>query len=421
MIDINLIRNNKDKVEEALAKRMDNINLDEVYNLDIEKRKVGTKLDKLRNEKKLQTEKLQLNIKEKNDVTEIKNNIQNISLEIEKLTELFKDLENKIFNILAPLPNMPDEDVLAGGKENNKVIKTVKNKPNFSFDLIPHYELLKNKNMVDFERGVKLAGTKNWIYTGLGARLEWALINFFIDYHINNGFEFMMVPYMLNNECGYGAGQFPKFNDEVFKVKDGDTEKFLLPTAETALVNIHAKEILKETDLPKKYFAYTQCFRVEAGTSRVEERGTIRGNQFNKVEMVQYVKQEDTPKAFDELLNIAEDILNQLGLHYQVTKLAAGDCSAAMNRTYDLEVWIPSMKKYVEVSSVSSSGEYQARRNNTKYRDENGDLKYVNTLNASGLATSRLLPAIMEQFQNEDGTVTIPEVLRKYLSNIEKL
>lgn len=419
MIDINLIRKDKSAVENALKKRMDNIDLTDVYNLDIEKRKVGTKLDELRNEKKKISEDMKVLINKKENLDRIKEKIKNASDEIENLTNEYNDLDLKISNILAPLPNMPDEDIVAGGKENNKVIKTVKEKRMYDFNLIPHYELLSNLNMIDFERGVKIAGTKNWIYKGMGARLEWALINFFIDYHINNGFEFLMLPYMIKNECGFGAGQFPKFEDEVFKIENN--EKFLLPTAETALVNLYAKEILSETDLPKKYFAYTQCFRVEAGTSRIEERGTIRGNQFNKVEMVQYVKQEDTPKAFDELLNIAEDILNKLGVHYQVTKLAAGDCSAAMNRTYDLEVWIPSMEKYIEVSSVSASGEYQARRTNTKYRTENGELKYIHTLNASGLATSRLLPAIVEQYQNEDGSITVPEALRKYMGGINKI
>ena len=232
----------------------------------------------------------------------------------------------------------------------------------------------------------------------------------------------MMVPYMLNYECGFGAGQFPKFTDEVYTINTEDgNKKFLLPTAETALVNVHANEIMDINELPKKYFAYTQCFRVEAGSSREEERGTIRGHQFNKVEMVQYVPEDKTKEAFDELLNIAEGLMKSLGLHYQVSKLAAGDCSQGMCRTYDIEVWIPSMGIYKEVSSVSNSRDYQARRNNTKYRDAEGKLHYACTLNASGLATSRLVPAIVEQYQNKDGSITIPEVLRPYLGGLEKI
>lgn len=233
----------------------------------------------------------------------------------------------------------------------------------------------------------------------------------------------MILPYMLKYECGFGAGQFPKFNDEVYMIKDEENDeknaKFLLPTAETGLVNIHSNEILNTDELPKKYFAYTQCFRVEAGSSREEERGTIRGHQFNKVEMVEYVPLDKTEEAFNELLNIAEGLMKKLGLHYQVSKLAAGDCAQGMCRTYDIEVWIPSMGIYKEVSSVSNSRDYQARRNNTKYRDNDGNLHYVCTLNGSGLATSRLVPAIVEQYQNADGSVTVPEVLRPYLGGLE--
>ena len=333
----------------------------------------------------------------------------------------YNELDKKIFNYLAELPNTPDNDVAVGGKENNQVLTTNLEQPKFNFQLKPHYEILKDLKMIDYDRGTKIAGEKNWIYTGIGARLECALINYFIDTHIKNGFQFMMLPYMLKYECGFGAGQFPKFNDEVYMIKTEDEKniKFLLPTAETGLVNLHSNEILNIDELPKKYFAYTQCFRVEAGSSREEERGTIRGHQFNKVEMVQYVTEGKTEEAFNELLNIAESLMKGLGLHYQVSKLAAGDCAQGMCRTYDIEVWIPSMKIYKEVSSVSNSRDYQARRNNTKYRDNDGNLHYVCTLNGSGLATSRLVPAIVEQYQNEDGTITIPEVLRPYIDGLE--
>ena len=334
----------------------------------------------------------------------------------------YNELDEKIFEFLASLPNIPAEDVLPGGKENNQVLTTYLDKPTFNFEIKPHYEILKEKKMIDYDRGIKLGGNKSWIYTGIGARLEWALINYFIDTHIKNGFQFMMIPYMLNYECGFGAGQFPKFNDEVYTINTIDgNKKFLLPTAETALVNIHANEIMDITELPKKYFAYSQCFRVEAGSSREKERGTIRGHQFNKVEMVQYVTKDKTEEAFNELLEIAENIMQSLGLHYKVSKLAAGDCSAAMCKTYDIEVWIPSGEFYIEVSSVSNSRDYQARRNNTKYRDEDGNLHFACTLNASGLATSRLVPAIVEQYQNEDGSITIPEVLRPYINNMDRI
>lgn len=423
MVDINRIRNNKEEVEKALLKRMDNVSLDELLEWDKEKRKIGTLMDEYRAERRKVSDTIPKMKKEGKDTTEIVEQMKDLGAKIDEGMAKYNELDKKIFDYLAELPNIPDDDVPAGGKENNEVLRTYLKQPNFDFEIKPHYEILKDLKMVDYERGVKIAGEKNWIYTGVGARLEWALINYFIDTHIKNGFQFMMLPYMLKYECGFGAGQFPKFNDEVYMIKDEENDeknaKFLLPTAETGLVNIHSNEILNIDELPKKYFAYTQCFRVEAGSSREEERGTIRGHQFNKVEMVQYVTEDKTEEAFNELLNIAEGLMKKLGLHYQVSKLAAGDCAQGMCRTYDIEVWIPSMGIYKEVSSVSNSRDYQARRNNTKYRDNEGNLHYVCTLNGSGLATSRLVPAIVEQYQNADGSITVPEVLRPYLGGLE--
>lgn len=423
MIDINRIRNNKEEVEKALLKRMDNVNLNELLEWDKEKRQIGTLMDQYRAERRKASDKIAELKRAGENTDDIVKEMKDLGTKIDEGMVKYNKLDKKIFDYLALLPNTPDEDVPAGGKENNEVLRTNLEQPKFDFKLKPHYEILKNLNMVDYDRGIKIAGEKNWIYTGIGARLEWALINYFIDTHIKNGFQFMMLPYMLKYECGFGAGQFPKFNDEVYMIKTEDDEekntKFLLPTAETGLVNLYSNEIMNIDELPKKYFAYTQCFRVEAGSSREEERGTIRGHQFNKVEMVQYVTEDKTEEAFDELLNIAEGLMKSLGLHYQVSKLAAGDCAQGMCRTYDIEVWIPSMGIYKEVSSVSNSRDYQARRNNTKYRDTAGNLHYACTLNGSGLATSRLVPAIVEQYQNEDGSITIPEVLRPYMGNID--
>ena len=423
MIDINRIRNNKEEVEKALLKRMDNVNLNELLEWDKEKRQIGTLMDGYRAERRKVSDKIADLKKAGENTDDIVKEMKELGTKIDEGMVKYNELDKKIFDYLALLPNTPDEDVPAGGKENNEVLRTNLEQPKFDFKLKPHYEILKDLNMVDYERGIKIAGEKNWVYTGIGARLEWALINYFIDTHIKNGFQFMMLPYMLKYECGFGAGQFPKFNDEVYMIKTEDKDekntKFLLPTAETGLVNLHSNEIMSIDELPKKYFAYTQCFRVEAGSSREEERGTIRGHQFNKVEMVQYVTEDKTEEAFDELLDIAEGLMKSLGLHYQVSKLAAGDCAQGMCRTYDIEVWIPSMGIYKEVSSVSNSRDYQARRNNTKYRDTDGNLHYVCTLNGSGLATSRLVPAIVEQYQNEDGSITIPEVLRPYMGGLE--
>jgi seryl-tRNA synthetase len=277
--------------------------------------------------------------------------------------------------------------------------------------------------MIDYKRGVKLSGNGFWIYKGMGARLEWALLNYFIETHIKNGFELVLVPHMLGYECGLTAGQFPKFKDEVYwlQTAEDERERFMLPTAETALVSLHRDEILKESELPKKYISYTPCFRREAGSYRADERGMVRGHQFNKVEMVQYTTPEGSDAAFEELVGEAELLVKGLGLHFRTVKLAAGDCSASMARTYDIEINIPSMDGYKEVSSVSNARDYQARRGQIRFKREDGRIEYCHTLNGSGLATSRILPAIVEQNQNADGSVNVPDVLVKYVgTNIIK-
>ncbi len=420
MIDIKRIIEDTENITKSLLKRMDNVEFSNVINLYNERIKLLQQVEEKKAIKNKFAKEVGL-LKRDGQVTEtLIKEMTDSNETIIALDLQIKEIEQKINHFLIALPNIPDEDVVSGGKENNKVIKTYLEKRNYDFDVKEHYELCKQLNLIDYDRGIKLAGAGSWIYTGLGARIEWALINYFIDQHIKDNYQFLMLPYMLNYECGYGAGQFPKFNEDVYWI-DGNDRKFLMPTAETALVNLHKDEILNINELPKKYFAFTQCFRKEAGSSRVYERGTIRGHQFNKVEMVQYVEEGKTEIAFEELLGKAEKIIQDLGLHYQVSKLAAGDCSGAMCRTYDIEVWIPSIGRYTEVSSVSNSRDYQTRRNNTKYRDESGKIKYVQTLNASALATSRLVPAIVEQFQNADGSVNVPEVLVPYLQGIKIL
>ena len=423
MIDVKRIENDKENVEAALKKRMDNVNLDEIIELNTERKKLITEVSELQSERNTVSKELPIRKNKGEDIKSIVGRMRIVGDQITEYNQKIKEIESLLNSKLSELPNIPDDDVAPGGKENNVVLSTWGEKTNKDFELKDHVTLEESLHLVDYKRGVKLAGQGNWIYTGIGARLEWALINFFIETHISDGWEFMLVPHMLTYDCGYTAGQFPKFQDEVYWINENDSNgKFILPTAETALVNIHRGEILKEEDLPKKYFSFTPCYRREAGTSRVEERGTVRGHQFNKVEMVQYTKQGDSERAFDEMLEKAERLVQALGLHYQVSKLAAGDCSAGMCRTYDIEIWIPSMGIYKEVSSISNSRDYQARRGNMKYRDgDTGEIKYVHTLNASGLATSRLLPALLEQNQLEDGSVLLPEVLRKYFDGKERI
>ena len=337
-------------------------------------------------------------------------------------TAKLKELSAEYKTAMLSLPNLPDSDLLPGGKENNEPLRYIGEKHNFDFEPKHHVDLCQDLGLIDYERGVKLAGSGNWMYTGMGARLEWALLNYFIDTHTADGYDFILPPHMLEYMCGETAGQFPKFADEVFKISNHPTEGgtfYMLPTAEAALASIYRDEILGEADLPKKFFAYTPCFRREAGSHRADERGMVRGHQFNKVEMFQFTTPEGSDAAFDELVTKAENLVAGLGLHFRTVKLAAGDCSASMARTYDIEILIPSMNGYKEVSSVSNARDYQARRGNCRYRRADGKLDFVHTLNGSGLATSRIFPAIVEQNQRADGSIVVPEVLRKYLGGIE--
>ena len=336
--------------------------------------------------------------------------------------ELLKNLNVEFRTAMLSLPNLPDSDLLPGGKENNEPLRYIGEKHSFDFEPKHHVDLCTSLGLIDYERGVKLAGSGNWMYTGLGARLEWALLNYFIDTHTADGYDFILPPHMLEYKCGETAGQFPKFADEVFKISNHPTENgifYMLPTAEAALCSVYRDEILTEADLPKKFFAYTPCFRREAGSARADERGMVRGHQFNKVEMFQFTTAEGSDEAFEELVKKAEALVAGLGLHFRTVKLAAGDCSASMARTYDIEILIPSMNGYKEVSSVSNARDYQARRGNMRYRRADGKIDFVHTLNGSGLATSRIFPAIIEQNQRADGSVVVPEVLRKYLGGIE--
>lgn len=420
MLDLELIREKPDEVKNALLKKMDDVDFTKLIEADDERRKLIREIEVLKNKKnKVSKEISQIKSQGGNVDEACFKEMKEVSNEISELEEKLLPIKEKIETFLEALPNIPDSDVLPGGKENNKVVRVHGEKPQFDFKPKDHVELAKSLNLIDYERGTRLSGNGFWIYKGNGAMLEWALLNYFIEQHTKDGYEFILPPHILNYECGRTAGQFPKFKDEVFKVgdgKDNENMQFILPTAETALVNLHRGEILKENELPKKYFAYTPCYRVEAGSYRASERGMIRGHQFNKVEMFQYTKPEDSDAALEELINKAEKLMQGLGLHYRLSKLAARDCSASMAKTYDIEVWIPSMNEYKEVSSVSNARDYQARRGMIRFRrEETKKIEYVNTLNGSGLATSRLMPAILEQMQDKDGHIVVPEVLRKWV------
>jgi seryl-tRNA synthetase len=418
MLDIKLIRDQTAQVRAALLKRLDEIDFSELLAWDETRRKTQSDLEAKRTQRNDVSAKVPALKKAGADVQPVFAEMKLLGNEIKDLETQLGALETKIHDFLARLPNLPDEDVKAGGKEHNEIVRVFGKKPEFGFTPRDHVALLGALGMVDYARGAKLAGSGFWVYRGDGARLEWALLNYFVERHLAAGYEFVLPPHLLLPVCGYTAGQFPKFADDVFKLqKTGEEEpRFLLPTAETALVNLHRDEILEEAELPRKYFGYTPCYRAEAGSYRTEERGTVRGHQFNKVELFQYCRPQDSSATLDQMIEHARSIVEELGLHHQVSKLAARDVSEGMAKTMDIEVWIPSMQQYKEVSSASNARDFQARRGQIRYRPEGQKrTELVHTLNASGLATSRLLPAIVEQFQQADGSVIVPQVLRKWL------
>lgn len=420
MLDIKLIRENPDDVVARLAAKgrdaADDVR--RILELDARRRAMIAENEQKKAQQNKQSKMIPSMKKEGKDTTAVFAEMKKLSEEIKANDASLAEVENEYTSLMLGLPNLPDPDLKPGGKENNEPLRYWGEPHHFSFEPRNHVEICTDLGLIDYQRGVKLSGNGFWIYRGMGARLEWALLNYFIDTHIADGYELVLVPHMLGYECGLTAGQFPKFKDEVYWLETAEDERrrFMLPTAETALVSLHRDEILSEKDLPRKYISYTPCFRREAGSYRADERGMVRGHQFNKVEMVQYTLPERSDEAFEELVTKAENLVRGLGFHFRTVKLAAADCSASMARTYDIEIHIPSMNGYKEVSSVSNARDYQARRGSIRFRrDGSKSTEFVHTLNGSGLATSRILPAVVEQNQNADGSVTVPEVLRKYI------
>lgn len=425
MLDIKVIRENPEDVKTRLkAKEVDcDAAVDRILQLDEKRRELIQKTEAAKSEQNKVSKEIPQMKKEGKDVAPVIERMNALKEEIKDIDASLKTVEDEYMELMLSLPNLPDPDLKPGGKENNQPLcffgGTV---PKKDFELKNHVDLCTDLGIIDYERGAKLAGNGYWIYRGMGSRLEWALLNYFIETHEMDGYEIVLVPHMLNYECGLTAGQFPKFKDEVYWVESaGEQRHFMLPTAETALASLYRDEIIPEADLPKKFVSYTPCYRREAGSYRSDERGMIRGHQFNKVEMFQITTPEKSDEAFDELVVRAETLVKGLGLKFRTVKLAAGDCSASMARTYDIEVYIPSMGGYKEVSSVSNARDYQARRGNIRVRREDGKIEYVHTLNGSGLATSRILPAIVEQYQEKDGSVLVPPALKKYLRGRERI
>ena len=423
MIDIKLIRENPDRIKAGMkAKEVDcDAIVDRILELDKQRRELLGETEALKARQNKVSKQIPAMKKAGQDTAPVFKEMSEIKAQIAGLDSRLRDVLAEYNDNMLSLPNMPDDDLVPGGKENNQPLKYFGEPKVFDFEPKNHVDLCVGLGLIDYERGVKLGGNGFWIYKGLGARLEWALLNYFIDTHLADGYEMIMPPYMLEYQCGLTAGQFPKFADEVYKIANptDDRVHYMLPTAEAALASVYRDEILTEADLPKKFFSYTPCFRREAGSYRADERGMVRGHQFNKVEMFQYTLPEKSDEAFEELVTKAEALVSGLGFHFRTVKLAAGDCSASMARTYDIEISIPSMNGYKEVSSVSNARDYQARRGNMRVRRADKSIQFMHTLNGSGLATSRILPALVEQNQLADGSIVVPEVLRKYLGGLE--
>ena len=420
MLDIKRIKENPEEVIELLARKGKDARetIGRIIELDGQRRVLVNETDSLKAKQNAVSKQIPAMKKAGQDTAPVFAEMNALKETIRANDARISDIEQEYKDLMLGLPNLPDPDLLPGGKENNQPLRYFGEPHKFDFEPKNHVELCTSLGLVDYERGVKMGGNGFWCYKGMGARLEWALLNYFIDTHIQDGYTFVLPPHMLEYQCGVTAGQFPKFADEVYKIANPVSEgrvHYMLPTAEAALASYFRDEMLKESDLPQKMFAYTPCFRREAGSYRADERGMVRGHQFNKVEMFQFTTPEGSDAAFEELVTKAENLVKGLGFHFRTVKLAAEDCSASMARTYDIEIQIPSMNGYKEVSSVSNARDYQARRGMIRVRRANGKTEYVHTLNGSGLATSRILPALVEQNQNADGSINVPDALKKYL------
>lgn len=415
MLDIKLIRENPEKINELLKRRNPDLSIDEVIAIDEERRKIQTKADELRAKRKSESQKIGLMKKNGENTDKIQEEVRVLGDEIKEFEEKQTELDAKQKDILLHIPNIPDETTPIGASDADNVEVYKWGEPRkFDFEFNAHWDLCEEKNLVDFERGVKLSQSRFTLYRGKGSRLERAIINFFLDYHTEQqGYEEILPPFMANSATMTGTGQLPKFAEDMYKCENEDL--YLIPTAEVPVTNIYSGEILSEDDLPKYMTAYTPCFRREAGSAGKDTRGLIRVHQFNKVELVKLCTPETSKDEHEKLTEDAEKMLQLLELPYRREALSTGDIGFSANKCWDLEVWMPSYNAYKEISSCSNYGDYQARRANIRYKEKaTGKTRFVHTINGSGLAVGRTFAAIVENYQQADGTIIIPEVLRKY-------
>jgi len=423
MLDIKQVRENTQSIIDRLNTRGQDFSfLNDVVKADEKRRELLQEVESLKAFRNESSKKIGMMKKNGEDSSDLMSEVSRANERISTIDKELSEIENSIQNTLNVVPNVPRETVIIGkGEEDNKEVRKNGVIPQFSYTPKAHWEIGVNLGILDFEGGAKLTGSRFTVYKGLGAKLERSLINFMLDLHVSqHGYEEMLPPFMVNANSMYGTGQLPKFEEDLFKVEPFGY--YLIPTAEVPVTNYHANEILSNEDLPKFYTAYTPCFRAEAGAAGKDTRGIIRQHQFNKVELVKFVKPEDSIEELEKLTLNAEEVLKLLELPYRTMMLCTADLGFSSAQTYDLEVWLPSFGGYREISSCSSFEDFQARRANIRFkRDEKSKPEFVHTLNGSGLAVGRTVAAILENYQNEDGSVTIPKVLRPYFGGLEKI
>jgi seryl-tRNA synthetase len=422
MLDIKYLRRNIDFVAARMRERGQETNLEGFIDLDSKRREIIQEVEGLRSERNAVSKQIGRKKQKKEDAADLIARMGEVSSRIKELDESLKQTDEGLQAILMMLPNLPHESVVCGkGAEDNPVVRIWGEKPSFSFTPRPHWEIGESLNILDFTRGAKITGARFTLYRGLGARLERAIINFMLDLHTGeHGYTEVLTPFMVNRESMTGTGQLPKFEEDLFRIDK--TDYFLIPTAEVPVTNIHRDEILSEKELPIRYVAYSPCFRAEAGSYGKDTRGLIRQHQFNKVELVKFAKPENSYEELEKLTLNAEEVLKRLKITYRVVCLCTADLGFSSAKTYDIEAWFPGQEAYREISSCSNFGDFQARRASIRFRrEESGKVEFVHTLNGSGLAVGRTLVAVLENCQQADGSVAIPDELQPYMGGIDRI
>lgn len=415
MLDIKLLRNEPEKIKEALKNRANDLDIEPAIELDAKRREILAGVEQMKAKQNEITKQIPAMKKAGEDTDSIFAEMKELSGKIKELDGQVSEIDEKLRDFMLKIPNIPSAKSPIGTDDSENVeIRRWSEPRTFDFDAKPHWDIGTSLDILDFDRGAKISGTRFTVYKGLGARLERSVIQYFLNTHTENGYTEIFPPYMVNRASMTGTGQLPKFEEDAFKVANNGY--FMIPTAEVPVTNLHRDEILDGSKLPIKYCAYSACFRAEAGSAGRDTRGLIRQHQFNKVELVKFARPENSYNELESLTNDAEKLLQGLGIPYRVVCLSTGDLGFSSACTYDIEVWMPSYGRYVEISSCSNFEDYQARRANIRFKDGPKDkAQFVHTLNGSGLAVGRTVAAILENFQNADGSVTVPEALRGYM------